>query len=146
MKLYIKKLNEHAVVPKRATKTSAGYDLSACLDSPVTIKAGQIVKIPTGISCAPDREDVVLLIYIRSSLATKFGLALANSVGVVDSDYRGEIMCSVINLGDKDYTIQNGDRFAQLVITPVIFADTEVTENLSETERGCGGFGSTGKN
>lgn len=146
MKLYIKKLSETAIVPKRATNGSAGFDLSACIENPVTIEPHKIVKIPTGISVAPDTKDCVLLIYIRSSLATKHGITLANSVGVVDSDYRGEIMCSLVNLSDESYTLEPGDRFAQLVVTPVLYPETEVVGELGETERGAGGFGSTGKN
>ncbi len=145
MKLSIKKLNDRAIIPKRATSGSAGYDLSACIENPITIFPKEIVKIPTGISVAPDTDDVVLLIYVRSSLATKHGLTLANSVGVVDSDYRGEIICSLINMSEQPYTIEPDERFAQLVVTPVLYPETEVVEQLNETQRGNGGFGSTGK-
>ena len=145
MKLFIKKLNEMAVVPKRATSGSAGFDLSACIKEPVTIEPHKIVKIPTGISVAPETPDCVLLIYVRSSLATKHGITLANSVGVVDSDYRGEIIVSLVNMSDESYTIEPSDRIAQLVVTPVLYPETEVVDELSQTERGAGGFGSTGK-
>ena len=117
MRLLIKKLKENAVIPARQTEFSAGYDLCACTDAPVTIKAGQTEKIHTGISAEVQGEkNCVLLIYARSSLASKFGIAPANCVGVVDWDYRGEIICALHNSSDKDYTINSGDRIAQLVI------------------------------
>lgn len=146
MTLRIKKLNENAIIPKRATSGSAGYDLSACLSEPVTVLPGEIKKIPTGISCELVSDtDAVILIYARSSLATKHGITLANCVGVVDSDYRGEILVAVINQSDKPYTIEHGERIAQLVITPVLLPEVEEAEELSDTTRGAGGFGSTGK-
>ena len=110
MRLLIKKLKENAVIPARQTEFSAGYDLCACTDAPVTIKAGQTEKIHTGISAEVQGEkNCVLLIYARSSLASKFGIAPANCVGVVDWDYRGEIICALHNSSDKDYTINSGD-------------------------------------
>lgn len=145
MNLYIKKLNENAVVPARATSGSAGYDISACVDEPVTIAPGEIARIPTGLSAQIDDSNAVILIYARSSLASKHGITLANCVGVVDSDYRGEILVAMINLGACDYTINNGDRIAQMVIAPIFTPDIVVTDNLTETKRGAGGFGSTGK-
>ncbi len=145
MKLFIKKLNENAVVPKQGTSGSAGYDLSACIEKPVTINIGEVVKIPTGISVALEDNNAVVLIYARSSLATKFGITLTNCVGVVDSDYRGEILVSLINLGKKAYTIEPFERIAQMVITPIFTPEIEVVDELSETERGDGGFGSTGR-
>lgn len=146
MKLLIKKLKENASVPERQTQYSAGYDLCACLDAPVTIKAGTTEKIPTGISAEIEgTKDVVLLIYARSSLAAKNGIAPANCVGVVDWDYRGEIIVALHNSSKNDFTVNGGDRIAQLVITPVFTPETEVVEELSDTQRGKGGFGSTGK-
>ena len=145
MKLYIKKLNDKAIVPKQQTTGSAGFDLSACIDSPVTINPGEIKKISTGLSVALDENNAVILIYARSSLATKFGLTLANCVGVVDSDYRGEIIVAMINQGNQPYTINNGERIAQMVITPIYTPEIVEVDELSETERGTGGFGSTGK-
>lgn len=145
MKLLVKKLNEKSTLPKRATEESAGYDLAACLESPVEVKPGETVKVPTGISLAVEGIDkCVLLIYARSSLATKFGLAPANCVGVVDTDYRGEIIVPLHNHSDKAYVIADGERVAQLVVTPIFTPDVEEREELSETERGNGGFGSTG--
>lgn len=144
MKLLIKKLNDRATLPKRATPESAGYDLSACLAEPLEVKAGQTVKVPTGLSMAVEGiEKCVLLIYARSSLATKFGLAPANCVGVVDTDYRGEVLVALHNHSDQDYTINDGERIAQLVVTPIYTPDVEERDELSNTERGTGGFGST---
>lgn len=146
MKLLIKKLNKKAIVPARQTQYSAGYDLCACTDEPIVIKAGETAKIHTGISAEIEgTKDVVLLIYARSSLATKFGIAPANCVGVVDWDYRGEIICALHNSSKEDYTINHGDRIAQMVVTPVFTPEVEVRETLSDTTRGAGGFGSTGK-
>lgn len=146
MRLLIKKLNEKAYIPVRQTEYSAGYDLCACLDEAVTIKAGTTEKIHTGISAEVEgSKDVVLLIYARSSLATKNGIAPANCVGVVDWDYRGEIIVALHNSGNTDYTVHHGDRIAQLVITPVLTPDVEEVSELSDTQRGQGGFGSTGR-
>lgn len=146
MKLLIKKLNEKAIVPARQTQYSAGYDLCACTDEPIVIKAGETAKIHTGISAEIEgTKDVVLLIYARSSLAAKFGIAPANCVGVVDWDYRGEIICALHNSSKEDYIINHGDRIAQMVVTPVFTPEVEVRETLSDTTRGAGGFGSTGK-
>lgn len=145
MKLKVKKLRENAVIPSRATAGSAGCDLFACIDSDIVIKKGEIVKIPTGIAVQPDSDSVALLIYARSGLASKFGITLANCVGVVDSDYRGEIIVPLINLGNADFTVEKGSRIAQLVVTPVILPEIDEVSELSDTARGEGGFGSTGK-
>lgn len=146
MKLLFKKLKPKAIIPKRATGGSAGLDLCACIDSPLEIKAGEIIKIPTGLAVEyVGEETVALLIYARSSLATKFGLTLANCVGVVDLDYRGEIMVTMINHGKESYTVTPDERIAQLIVTPVLMAETEEVCELSQTTRGEGGFGSTGK-
>ncbi len=145
MKLLIKKLNENAVVPKRQTEYSAGYDLCSAED--ILCEAGKTAKVHTGIAAEVDgAKDVCLFIYARSSLAAKLGLAPANCVGVVDWDYRGEIIVALHNHSDKDYTVKTGDRIAQLVITNVLTPETEEVDELSDTERGAGGFGSTGKN
>ncbi len=143
--LKIKKLNENAVVPKPATKGSAGMDLSACLDEDIVIKPGEIKMIPTGLAAAPDTDECVLLIYARSGLASKFGIAPANCVGVVDSDYRGEIKVALLNHGKEDFTVNHGMRIAQLVMTPVIIPQISEVSELDETERNAGGFGSTGQ-
>jgi dUTP pyrophosphatase len=144
MILRIKKLNENAEIPKRATNGSAGYDLCACIEEDVVIKKGQIVKIPTGISAEINTNEAALMIYARSGLASKNGVTLVNCVGVVDSDYRGEIVVPLINLGNDDYIIEKGARIAQLVVTPVILPEIEEVSELGDTDRGSGGFGSTG--
>ncbi len=148
MKLLIKKLNENAVIPQRQTPYSAGYDLCACIEDgkSVTIKAGTTEKIHTGLSAELDgAKDVVLLIYARSSLAAKFGIAPANCVGVVDWDYRGELIVALHNSSNEDFTVNHGDRIAQLVISPIFTPEVEEVTELSDTVRGEGGFGSTGK-
>ena len=145
MILKIKKLNENAVIPKAATMGSAGMDLYACLDADVTLKPNERVLIPTGIAIALESNAYVAYIYSRSGLAIKNGITLSNCVGVVDSDYRGEVKVGLINLSDKDYTVVNGERIAQMVIAPVIIPEVSEVEELDETERNAGGFGSTGK-
>ena len=146
MKLKFKKLKSNAIIPRRATSGSAGLDLCACVDSPLEIRPGEIVKISTGLAVEFEGEQkVALLIYARSSLASKYGLTLANSVGVVDLDYRGEIMVAMINLGDKSYSVSPDERIAQLVVTPVLMPEIVQAEELSQTDRGAGGFGSTNK-
>lgn len=146
MKLLFKKLNPNAIIPKRGTTDSAGLDLSACIAEPVEINPQEIVKIPTGLSVEfVGEEKVALLIYARSSLATKHGLSLANCVGVVDMDYRGEIIVPLLNLSKNPYTISPNERIAQLVVTPILMPDIEEVSKLSDTERGEGGFGSTNK-
>ena len=144
MKLKIKQVRDGAVIPQRATAESAGLDLSAHLDQPCEINPGQIVKIPTGIAIAFEKGTVGL-VYPRSGLASKYGITLANCVGVIDSDYRGEILVPVTNHSTEPFTIQNGDRIAQLVVSPILLPEIEVMEELDETERGSGGFGSTGR-
>jgi len=144
MKLIFKKLDEKAVIPSRATKCSAGMDICACLDEPEVLMPGDIRMIPTGLTAETDEDDVALLIYPRSGLSTKFGISLANCVGVVDSDYRGAWFIPLINNGKEPFTVENGMRIAQLIPTRVLFPDIEVSDSLTETERGGGGFGSSG--
>lgn len=146
MILKIKKLNENAIIPKNATGGSAGMDLYACLDNDIVIKPGERVLVPTGIAIALENNSYVAYVYARSGLAIKSGITLSNCVGVIDSDYRGEIKVGLINLSDSDYTVCSGDRIAQMVISPVITADISEVDELDETERNTGGFGSTGKN
>ena len=143
--LKIKKLNENAVVPAQATAGSAGMDLSACLDNDVIIAPGEIKLIPTGLAAAPDTDQCALLIYPRSGLASKHGISLANCVGVVDSDYRGEIKIPLINNSHESFTVTNGMRIAQMIMTPVIIPRIEAADSLDETQRSAGGFGSTGQ-
>ena len=140
----IKKLNEKAIVPTYGSAYAAGADLYACEGGEVTIGAGETRLIHTGIAMEIP-EGLVGLIYARSGLASKRGLAPANKVGVIDSDYRGEFMIVLHNHGSQAQTIENGERVAQMVITPVLTPVYEVVEELEDTARGQGGFGSTGK-
>ena len=144
MKITFKKLDPKAVIPSRATPGSAGFDVCACLDVPVTLTPGDIKMIPTGLAAACDESDVALLIYPRSGLSAKHGISLANCVGVVDSDYRGAWYIPLINNGKSDFTVENGMRIAQLIPTRILMPEIEVGDDLPETERGFGGFGSSG--
>lgn len=144
--LKIKKLRENAKIPLRATEGSAGMDLYACIDEPVTLAGGEKAVIPTGIAIALPNAELGAFIFARSGLAIKHGIGLLNSVGVIDSDYRGEICVGVINQLSEPYTIQPDERIAQMVIMPVSLIPPIEVEELDDTERGAGGFGSTGKN
>lgn len=144
MKITFKKIDEKAVIPARATAGSAGLDICACLDEPVTIESGEIKMIPTGLTAEPDEPDVALLIYARSGLATKYGVTLANCVGVVDSDYRGAWFIPLINNGKEPFIVENGMRIAQLIPTRILIPEIEVSDSLSDTGRGANGFGSSG--
>lgn len=145
MKVFIKRLDPRAQVPERATNGSAGMDLRALLDQPVSVPAGGRVTVPTGIAIGLPDNKVVALVYARSGLAVKHGLALSNGVGVIDSDYTGEIKVGMVNLSDTEYTIQPDERIAQLIISPVFPVQPIEVEELDKTSRGSGGFGSTGK-
>ena len=145
MTVKVKKLRENAVIPKRATEFSAGADLYACIDEPVTINPAELAKIPTGIAIELPQSDLAAFLFARSGLGVKHGITLSNSVGVVDSDYRGEICVGLCNVSDKPYTIQPSERIAQMVIMPVVLADFIQADELNETKRGEGGFGSSGK-
>lgn len=145
MVVNIKKLNANAKIPAYGSEFAAGADLYACLESEVRIPAGETAVIPTGIALELP-VGYAGLIYARSGLATKQGLAPANKVGVVDCDYRGEVKVALFNHSKEERTVSCGDRIAQLVITPYITALFEEKAELSETARGAGGFGSTGKN
>ncbi len=146
MKVSVKFIEHDGVkaeLPHYASAGAAGADLTACVGKDILVKAGETVKIPTGIAIAVP-EGYGAFIYARSGLATKFGLAPANCVGVVDSDYRGEVLVAIHNHSANDYVISKGERIAQLVIAPVMQAEF-AEEDLDETARGEGGFGSTGK-
>ena len=140
----VKKLREGAILPTYGTPYSAGADLYACLEESVTILPGETKKIPTGIAMELP-AGTAGLIYARSSLGTKKGLAPANKVGVVDSDYRGEFLIFLHNHSAEPQIIAHGDRVAQLVGTPVFTPGFVESETLSDTLRGDGGFGSTGR-
>lgn len=139
------KLRENAVIPRRATPGSAGMDLHACVDTPVTIEPQKLVMVPTGLSMALPHSGYGAFLFARSGLGVKHGICLSNGVGVVDSDYRGEICVGLCNVSDTPYTIKPGERIAQLVVLPVAMLASEQAETLDETQRGTGGFGSTGK-
>ena len=140
----IKKLRDGAVVPAYGTDFAAGADLYACMDEEIRIAGGETVMIKTGIAMELP-EGYGGLIYARRGLATKKGLAPANKVGVVDSDYRGEIMVSLHNHSGETQVVEPGERVAQMIITPYIRGLFNVVDELSDTARGTGGFGSTGK-
>ena len=142
-KVEIKKLNENATVPTYGTEFSAGADLYALLDGPITIEPGETKMIGTGLAFAIP-EGLVGLVFARSSLGTKKGLAPANKVGVIDSDYRGEVRVVLHNHGSVAQTIENGERIAQMAFVPYYAAEFSVVDELSATLRGEGGFGSTG--
>ncbi|MBO6303315.1 MAG: dUTP diphosphatase [Ruminiclostridium sp.] len=145
MNIDIKKTRPMARLPMRATDGSAGADLYACIEEDIVIKPGERKLIPTGIAIGIPYGGCGAFIFPRSSVSSKFGISLANCVGVVDSDYRGEIMVPLINHSSEPYTVKNGDRIAQMVIMPVILPDYIVCDELDETPRGKGGFGSTGR-
>ncbi len=140
----IKKLNEKAITPTYGSAYAAGADLYACEGGEVTIAPAETRLIHTGIAMEIP-EGLVGLIYARSGLASKRGLAPANKVGVIDSDYRGEIMVALHNHGTEVQTVSDGERIAQIVFTPYMTAEFTVAEELSDTVRGIGGFGSTGR-
>ncbi len=140
----VKILREGAKLPTYGSAEAAGADLYACLEQDVTIAPGQTAFIPTGFAMAVPR-GCAGLIYARSGMACKHGLAPANKVGVIDSDYRGEILVALYNHGSESVTVSHRERIAQMVITPVLTPPYEIAENLDDTARGEGGFGSTGK-
>lgn len=142
--LKIKKVQENAVISKRATEGSAGLDLCACIDAPLTLNSGDTALIPTGLAIELPSSQYGAFVFARSGLSIKHGIGLLNAVGVIDSDYRGEIKVGVINQVKEPYTIEPGERIAQLVIMPVATLPVEEAQTLGESERGAGGFGSTG--
>ena len=140
--LSVKRLTDTARLPMRQTPGSAGYDLYADVEE-LTIQPGEICRIPTGIAIAIGDIHAAAFIYARSGSASKFGVSPANCVGVIDSDYRGEIQVPLMNHGKKPFVIRRGDRIAQLLFAPVFLPELLECESLDETARGAGGFGST---
>lgn len=140
------KLSRGMTLPKYATEGSAAFDLCAALDEgeKVVLRPGERRLIPTGISIAPETCGVVAIVAARSGLGVKKGICLSNGIGVIDSDYRGEIGVGLYNISDEDFTIERGDRIAQLMFVPVYLANLIECTELDETERGEGGFGSSG--
>ncbi len=143
--MQVKRLHPNAKLPGYGTDLSAGADLSACLDEPVTIQPGQTAFLPTGLAIAVPR-GYAGLVFARSGLGCKRGLAPANKVGVIDADYRGQVHVALLNHSGEPQTIYPGDRIAQLLIIPVLTPEMEEVAELDETARGEGGFGSTGRN
>lgn len=143
-KVKIKLLNKNAVVPTYGSAYAAGADLYACTEKNVEILPGETKFIPTGVAMEIP-EGLVGLVYARSGLGCKQGLAPANKVGVIDSDYRGEILVALHNHSSEVRVVESGQRVAQMVFTPYVFGVFEVVENLKDSKRGEGGFGSTGK-
>ena len=145
MKLNVQiKLTRGQTLPAYATDGSAAVDLRAALDAPVEIAPGGRAMIPTGVDNAPETRDVVAIVAARSGLAVKKGICLSNGIGVIDADYRGEICVGLLNTSAEAFTVTPGDRIAQLMFLPVLAANFLPVEELDETARGAGGFGSTG--
>ena len=142
--IHVKKLSPNAILPTYGSAEAAGADLYACLDAPVTVQPGETAWIPTGIALEVPK-GCAGLVYARSSLGVKRGLAPANKVGVIDSDYRGEIRVVLLNHGKVSQTIEHGERVAQFLITPVLTPAYVAVDELTDMDRGAGGFGSTGK-
>ena len=148
MKLQIKPLSDkigtNIPLPYYATAGAAALDLHACIDEAVVVPAGGEAKIPTGIAAAIP-EGYVGIMAVRSSMGMRHGITMSNGIGVIDSDYRGPLSVGLYNLRGEDYVVQPGDRIAQLLVVPVACPEIEVVDALPETERGEGGFGSTGR-
>ncbi len=148
MKVKIKylspKIGNEITPPAYATGGSAGMDLSACVDEPITLNPGEKAIVKTGIAIQLPSSSYVALVFARSGLGIKHGITMSNGVGVIDSDYTGEIMCGLINLGMNKYTINPGDRIAQILIMPVAIAELIEVDELDSTDRGSNGLGSTG--
>ncbi len=145
MEVQIKRMRDGVSLPFYATEGAAGMDLSADIPAPVTLARGALMRIPTGIAIRLPSPAYAAFVYARSGLGTKHGICLSNGVGVIDSDYTGEIQVGLINLGPAEYTIAPGDRIAQLVFAPVARATLCEVDELTPTQRGAGGFGSTGR-
>lgn len=143
-KLSITKLNPNAILPERKTEGSVGFDISACLENEVTVKPGETEKIGIGIAIALE-QGYAAFIYARSGLGINYGITPANCVGVIDSDYRGEIIVGLRNSSTEPFRVKHGDRIAQMIINKCELPKLELCESLDETKRGEGGFGSTGK-
>jgi dUTP pyrophosphatase len=142
-KLPVKQLKPDTILPERKTAGSVGYDIAACLDEDISIKPGETFLVGSGFAIALE-PGYAAYIYARSGLGIKYGIIPANCVGVIDSDYRGEVMVGLKNTSEKPFTVRNGDRIAQMVITKCVLPEVVLCENLDETKRGGGGFGSTG--
>jgi len=145
LKILDSRLGNEFALPDYATDGSAGIDLRACVDEPTTIAAGQTVLIPSGIAIHMEDPSLAAVILPRSGLGHKHGIVLGNLVGLIDSDYQGQVFVSTWNRGDEPYVIEPGARLAQLVFVPVVQANFEIVDDFAESARGAGGFGHTGK-
>lgn len=145
LKILDARIGEEFPIPVRATDGSAGVDLRACLDEPLELDPGDCELIPSGLAIHLDDPSLAAVILPRSGLGHKHGIVLGNLVGLIDSDYQGELLISCWNRGTVSFRVDPGERIAQLVIVPVVQADFEVVEEFAESERGAGGFGHTGR-
>ena len=146
LKILDPRIGKEIAMPEYATDGSAGMDLRAALEKTTEIKPGETLLIPTGLSIYVEDPNMAAVILPRSGLGHKHGIVLGNLVGLIDSDYQGQLFVSCWNRGDKDFTIEIGDRIAQLVIVPVIQVEFEVVDDFAKTHRGAGGFGHSGHN
>jgi len=146
LKILDSRLGNDIPLPDYATDGSAGMDLRACLDGPLTIKPGETQLIPTGISIYIEDASLCAMLLPRSGLGHKHGIVLGNLVGLIDSDYQGQLFVSCWNRGTETFTVEIGERIAQMVIVPVVRAHFEVVDEFTESQRGTGGFGHTGRN
>lgn len=144
LKILDSRIGNEIPLPSYGTSGSAGLDLRACLDSPLTVQPGETHLIKTGLSIYIEDPSLAATILPRSGLGHKHGIVLGNLVGLIDSDYQGELMISCWNRGTKEFTIESGDRIAQLVLVPVIQATFDIVDEFAHTDRGASGFGSTG--
>lgn len=144
LKILDPRIGDQFPLPEYATSGSAGLDLRACLDEPLTLEPGQTELIQTGIAIHIGEPNLAATILPRSGLGHKHGIVLGNLVGLIDSDYQGPLMVSVWNRGEQSFTIEPGDRMAQLVFVPVVQVQFEIVETFEQTQRGSGGFGSSG--
>lgn len=145
VRLLDERLGHEIPLPEYATSGSAGLDLRACLDAPLTLHPGETQLIRTGLSIYIEDPSLAAMILPRSGLGHKHGIVLGNLVGLIDSDYQGELMVSCWNRGKDSFTIEIGERLAQLILVPVVQAEFEVVQEFTETERGSGGFGHSGR-
>lgn len=146
LKILNPKMGNTFPIPSYATEGAAGMDLRACLESPLQLAAGESQLIPTGLAIYIQDPHLAAIILPRSGLGHKHGIVLGNLTGLIDADYQGELLISCWNRGQDHFTIQPGERIAQLVIVPIVRANFEIVDNFTDTARGAGGFGHTGRN
>ncbi len=139
------RVGHQIALPGRATAGSAGLDLRACLDAPMVLEPGQTHLVPTGIAIHLDDPGLAAVLLPRSGLGHKHGIVLGNLVGLIDSDYQGQVMVSVWNRGNHPFTIEPGERIAQMIVVPVVQVELEIVAQFAESARGAGGFGSSGR-